>query len=349
MNQSIEDGVRGTLPASAPAWREHGGGLDVAAARYRRPREEWLDLSTGINLDPYPLPNLAPDLWHRLPGADLDGALRRAAADAYRVADPAWVVPGPGSQALIQWLPRLIAPTAVAVLGPTYNEHAPAWQAAGHRVVEITELRAVPQAAEVLVVVNPNNPTGRRVAPKRLMALAGTRLLVVDEAFADVAAEISLAPLVGADNLVVLRSFGKFFGLAGLRIGFALTGGGLADALRRALGPWALSGPAAAIGAAALADRAWIEATRGRLAAAARRLDAIAAAAGLRLVGGTDLFRLYRHPQAPRISEDLARAGILTRRFAAEPSWLRLGVPSRDADFHRLQVALAGARPLGRE
>lgn len=321
--------------------REHGGGLDQAAARYGIPRKQWIDLSTGINPACYPLPALPPEAWHRLPDAALDEALRAAAASYYGVADAGLVAPAPGSQSLIQWLPRLEAPARVAVIGPTYNEHAPAWAAAGHVVSEIDDIDAIHVDADILVVVNPNNPDGRIVEPRRLLELTERALVVVDEAFADVAPAVSAAPWVGRQNLVVLRSIGKFFGLAGLRLGFALTQRERALALAAALGPWSVSGPAMAIGRAALADDRWIAAMRAQLAHAAARLDRLLVLAGLEIIGGTSLFRLIHHADADALFEWLAQAGILTRRFIARRRWLRIGLPGEETEWARLATALA--------
>jgi cobalamin biosynthetic protein CobC len=329
--------------ATRPPGREHGGGLDAAALRYGIASERWLDLSTGINPWPYPLPDLPPALWQRLPDATLMATLCRAAAACWGVSDPARVVAAPGSQTLIQWLPRLMRRSLVVVVGPTYNEHAAAWAAAGHDVCEVATLDAVPDLARVCVVVNPNNPDGRTVAPAALAALAARCRVIVDEAFADVQPAVSVTGLVEAGDLVVLRSAGKFFGLAGLRLGFAVAAPATAAALAEALGPWAVSGPAAFVGARALADRAWMAATRRRLADAAGRLDAMLAGHGLRVVGGTDLFRLVADERAPALVEALARQGVLTRHFARQPTWLRFGLPGPAAAERRLAAALAAA------
>ena len=323
----------------------HGGAVDAAAVRFGITRDGWLDLSTGINPNAYPLPDLAPDYWQRLPDSDLYSWLCGAAARAYRVADPAMVIPTPGSQMVIQWVPRLIPATRVAVLGPTYGEHQKCWAAAGHDVELVTGPDDVKDDVGVVVVVNPNNPTGRIVERDRLLRLAEGRLLMVDEAFADVAPEASVAPLVGRPDLLVMRSVGKFFGLPGMRLGFALAGAPLADTIRDAMGPWAVSGPATAIGAVALSDDPWIRAARVRLRAATARLDGLLIRMGLKVVGGTTLFRLIEHPRATDLFEHLAQSGILARSFPANPEWLRFGMPGSDADFDRLRAALVDWPP----
>lgn len=324
---------------------EHGGEVDSVADLYGIPRDRWLDLSTGINPSAYPIPDLAREYWQRLPDFALDVWLREAAASHYGAPDPACVVPAPGSQAIIQWLPRLVPPTRVAIVAPTYREHGRSWAAADHRVEEIACDDTVPDGTGVLVVANPNNPDGRVIDPRRLLELGRNRLLVVDEAFADIAPEISLAREADRPDLLVLRSFGKFFGLAGMRLGFAIAGEPLASSLRQALGRWAVSGPAAAVGAVALADEGWSKAARVRLTAASSRLDGLLMRTGLHIVGGTSLFRLVEHPRASALFDLLAKQAILCRRFRERPEWLRFGIPGDEVAFDRLATALADWRP----
>lgn len=324
-------------------WMVHGGMLDAASERYGIARDRWLDLSTGINANPYPLPDLAREYWHRLPDAGLDAWLRESAARCYGVDTPERVVSAPGTQALIQWLPRLFPAQRVLVVSPTYGEHERAWSLAGH-AVQTGPLDA-PGDARIVVIVNPNNPDGRVVDPQRLLRLARERLVIVDEAFADVVPEASVAGSVASANLVVLRSVGKMFGLAGMRLGFALAGPDLTSRLREAIGPWPVAGPAAAVGAVMLSDDAWIRATRVRLKAAAGRLDGLLVRAKLRVVGGTPLFRLVECARASALFDHLAGRGVLVRRFADCERWLRLGVPGNDTDFERLGRTLADWRP----
>lgn len=320
----------------------HGGDLDGARAAFPCAPEPWVDLSTGINPWPYPLPPVPQDAWTRLPGRGAEVALRVAAADFYGAPSSELVAAASGSQALIQLLPRLRAPGSVVVLGPTYAEHARCWALAGHDVRMTDEV--VP--ADVLVVVSPNNPDGRRWPVIRLLELASAQAarggwLVVDEAFADMRPEDSLAAYAGRPGLVILRSFGKFFGLAGLRLGIALAQADLAAALREAIGPWAVSGPGLNIATAALGDRNWIAATRDRLTDAAAELDRLLERAGLRVAGGTELFRLVEDARAPALYHALGAAGILVRRFEHRLDWLRFGLPGDDAAWQRLDDALS--------
>ncbi|TNC98120.1 MAG: cobC [Stygiobacter sp.] len=317
----------------------HGGDLKAAEARWGKSAAGWLDLSTGINPWPYPVGPLAAHVWHRLPGAGEDAALRAAAAAAYGCR-PDQVLATPGSSAVIQVLARSQSPCRVAVVSPTYGEHAAAWTLAGHGVSEVS-VPADGAGAEVLVLVNPNNPDGRTHSPADILALTERfALVVVDQAFGEVVPHLSVAGQL-RPGLVVLHSFGKFYGLAGLRLGFCLGMPDLLAGLAAQLGPWPVSGPALAIGAAALADRVWAEASRAHLAHAATRLDAVLAAAGLRAVGGTSLFRLVEHPDAAGLYDRLGRAGILVRAFAHRPTWLRFGLPGGETALRRLEQALA--------
>ena len=232
------------------------------------------------------------------------------------------------------------------MVGPTYGEHARCWALAGHRVRVVDDAEAGGAGGRVLVLVNPNNPDGRSWSPVELSALAERQVarggvLIVDEAFAEVAREGSVAPYGGAPGLVILRSFGKFFGLAGLRLGFAFGPAELIGRLNAAFGPWAVAGPALEIGRAALSDAAWAAATRARLRSAARALDESLSAAGLEPVGGTDRYRLVRGARAGRLADRLGQHQILVRRFADRPDWLRFGLPPDDAAATRLRTALA--------
>jgi len=325
--------------------RDHGGDLGRAIARFGGTPADWIDLSTGINRLPWPVPPLPADAWRALPTATATAAAVEAARTAWGVRGPALALAG--AQAAIQLLPRLAPPGRAGILAPTYNEFAAAFAAEGWRVEEV----AAPDrlaGCEAAVVVNPNNPDGRRLEPSALVALAGkVGLLIVDESFADPHPEVSLAGAELPGNLLVLRSFGKFHGLAGVRLGFVLGAADLLAALARRAGPWPVSGPALALGAAALADADWRDRTIARLARDAARLDAMAAAAGWSCLGGTSLFRLYDTGDAAAAQARLARARIWSRVFPYSPSWLRLGLPGPEAEWTRLTSALGQMQAPG--
>jgi cobalamin biosynthetic protein CobC len=324
----------------------HGGDLGAARLLFPGAPEPFVDLSTGINPHAYPIPQLEPEAFRRLPEPAAVGRLRAVAAQAYGAPSAAAVVAAPGTQILLSHVAALVPAGRAAVLGPTYSEHARVARLVGHAVTEVADLEQL-KGADLAIVTNPNNPDGRIVGREALLAVAKELrprggMLVVDEAFIDVGpAGASLGGDVTPGNIVVLRSFGKFFGLAGLRLGFALAAPEIAARLDASLGPWAVAGPAIAIGEAALADIAWAEATRALLAGEAARLDVLLTEAGLDLVGKTSLFRLVRTPAANELFHHLGRAGILVRRFAEQPTWLRFGLPTGDDAWGRLRAALA--------
>jgi cobalamin biosynthetic protein CobC len=321
---------------------EHGGDINSAAAAFPEAPTPWIDLSTGINPVAYSLPVLPPEAWTRLPSpADL-ASLEAAAAARYGAA-PEAVAAAPGTQALIQALPRLFPAARVAILGPTYGGHETAWRAAGAEVVAVRDARDL-EGASHIVVVSPNNPDGRWLSLDTLHGLAARAaarrgLLVVDAAFADFEPESAAA----GPATVVLRSFGKAYGLAGLRLGFALAPAEMAARLREALGPWPVSGASIAIGRQALRDPAWLAETRTRLEQDARWLDATLARAGFDILGGTALFRLGQRDDAAEAFARLAGAGVLTRPFRSAPSWLRFGLPA-PAHRERVEAALRTCR-----
>ncbi len=318
----------------------HGGRLAAARARFPDAPAPWLDLSTGINPRPYPVPPQAFEDWGRLPDpADLL-KLEAVAAQAFGVEDPGRVVAMPGSETAIRLLPKILPRGRVSLPLPTYSSHAHAWRRVGSEVV------ADPAEADVCVVVNPNNPDGRSLAAEAVLAL-GQRGAIVDEAFVECQPALSVARFAGSpghERVVVLRSFGKFYGLAGLRLGFVIARPALARRLRDTLGEWPLSAPALAAGLAAYPDAAWADAARASLADAAARLDALLTGAGFEIVGGTSLFRLARATDAPARFETLARSGILTRPFDHDAGLLRFGLPGFDADWARLAAALETSR-----
>ena len=325
--------------------REHGGDPQALEHLYGHPEQGWLDLSTGINPQPWALKKLDPENWGSLPSTTSLSNLNQTAAIRYGV-DPELITAAPGTQALIQWLPRMRPAGRVSVVSPTYNEHAHCWRTAGHTVEESCDLAKAEENADVIIVVNPNNPDGHKHAPNDLKSLAQRQAekggwLIVDEAFCDVVPELSIANAVGSPGLIILRSFGKFYGLAGLRLGFALTDLVMAERLSTFLGPWAVSTPAIIIGEAALSDDDWTTAARQQLKLSSDRLDKILGASGMEVVGGTSLFRLVATDHAEAIYQTLAQCGIMVRQFKYDPKWLRFGLPGSVQDWQRLEVALS--------
>lgn len=322
----------------------HGGRLREAARRYGIPPEAWLDLSTGINPHAYPVPRIPDRLWARLPEED-DGLIDTARA--YYTAPS--ILPVAGSQTAIRALPQLRSPCRAGIITPGYAEHAHAWQRAGHAVVgvPVAELGRAAHHVDVLVVIHPNNPTGDRFLAQALLDWHGGLAarggwLVVDEAFMDATPDASLAPFCDRTGLIVLRSLGKFFGLAGARVGFVLAEAALLDRLADALDHWPIAGPSRAIATKALADTRWQSATRRRLPEASARLAGVLNAHSLPLAGGCELFQWVVTPEAPAIHQALARQGILTR-LLPDPVSLRFGLPGTEQDWARLQATIAGA------
>lgn len=319
--------------------RDHGGDIDRAAGRFGR--RDWIDLSTGINRRPWQAAPLSAHALTALPTRADEARLCALAAARFGCAADQ-VLPMAGASAAIQLFPHVLAGRRAAVLSPTYNEHAASLRAAGWQVETPQDVEGL-AGADLAVIVNPNNPDGREFTPAQIAGIAATvGHLIVDESFADPRPDLSVAPARPA-NVTVLRSFGKFWGLAGLRLGFAIAGPDLLARLAERAGPWSVSGPALEIGAAALEDQKWSEETVTWLSEAALHLDQIVTQHGWRLTGGTHLFRLYHTPDAQTAQDRLARAGIWGRVFPWHPHWLRLGIPGDRAEFARVEAALTAA------
>ncbi|MGO1118241.1 threonine-phosphate decarboxylase CobD [Rhodovibrionaceae bacterium A322] len=337
----------------------HGGNLDAVRLRYPEV-ETWLDLSTGISPWSYPVGPIEASSWQALPGNSKLEALLLAARDGYGALPDAPCLATPGSQAAIQWLPRVVREEAeqsltVAVLGFTYKEHANCWRLAGHEVTEVEngsqDLLAAAHHHKVVVLANPNNPDGGTHDPQLLLQAADLLAqkggwLVVDEAFGDLTPDLSLVRHCPRPGLLVLRSLGKFYGLAGLRVGFLFGPEELVSALSVAQGPWALSGPALDLASLALQDREWQQARRLDMQAQANALIVALRRCDLDVIGGTDLFVLARHARASQIFDQLCQQGILLRPFPERPRWLRFGLPGSKESLSRLEGALKNCPAL---
>ena len=304
--------------------RDHGGGLDGAVSRWGGTRSDWIDLSTGINPVPYAVGQLSPDAWSALPDRNAQDRLITAARAFWAVPEGAKILAAPGASALIAKIPSLWPAGQVRIDAPTYNEHAAAFRSTGWELGD----------GAAMVVVHPNNPDGRIWLENALTA----PFTLIDESFCDTCPDHSLIALSARPGTIVLKSFGKFWGLAGLRLGFAIGEPGLIDRLAEMLGPWPVSGPALEIGAKALEDTVWANATRDRLTEDSRRLDTAMGAHGT-LVGGTSLFRLYDVGDAAAFQERLANAQIWSRIFPYSKGWVRLGLPA-PSDWDRIEATL---------
>ena len=321
---------------------EHGGELYRASKAYAIPLNEWLDLSTGINPNAWPIPKELPEtLWSQLPQQG-DGLI--AAAQTYYQCESLIAVAG--SQAAIQILPTLREPSRVGILSPAYAEHAYAWQQAGHEVLSITSdaVENIINQLDVLIIVNPNNPTAENFSNKQLLAwhqqlVARNSWLIVDEAFIDSNPENSLAKHCPKQGLIVLRSLGKFFGLAGLRVGFVLAEQTLLNQLAEKLGPWPIAHASRYLAQRALQDTTWQQQCRIDLISNGKRLKRLLSDFGLKPNGSCDLFQWTKTNKAQSYHQQLAQQGILTRVFDS-PDSLRFGLPKTEYDWQRLQKAL---------
>lgn len=320
---------------------EHGGNLRDAMARFGGEARDWIDLSTGLNPRGYPAPAIPSDAWHRLP--ESDPALLDA-AQAYYGAPRMLAIAG--TQAAIQALPQMRVPRRVAVASPSYAEHAHHWIRHGHAVTEVpyNELEAALPGCDIMVVCNPNNPTGATVPPQTLLEWAidlGSRggWLIVDEAFADVTPDNSVAQWSNRPGLIVLRSVGKFFGLAGVRVGFVAAHADVLTLLASTLGPWTVSGPAQHIVQAALRDGAWQVETRARLLAGGARMRQLLSKHGI-ASSGCAMFQWWPEADPEAFREHMAERRIWVRLFPLAARGIRVGLPADEQSWLRFKQAL---------
>lgn len=307
--------------------RDHGGGLDAAVARFGGEKTDWIDLSTGINPVAYPICDIPPQSWATLPDAAAQDALIQAARAFWRIPHEASVLAAPGASSLIARIPALWPKGCVHIPTPTYNEHAGAFETHGWTISAEHPL--------VQVAVHPNNPDGRLWSARGFTA----PVTIIDESFCDTSPELSHMERLTKGQTVILKSFGKFWGLAGLRLGFAIGRPEVIDPLANLIGPWAVSGPALTIGTAALNDPAWADHTRSKLTKDAARLDRLLQNKSAELVGGTPLFRLYYVDDARAWQTRLAKGRVWSRVFPYSQNWLRLGLPAPDK-WDQLEAAL---------
>lgn len=327
---------------------QHGGNIDFAKKTFPQVRLPWLDLSTGINPYHYPI-SLDLSLYETLPLSSCEKSLRNIASAYYGCRDETYVAVAPGTQILIALLPLLLKVREVYVFCPTYGEHLFSWQQAGIKVTKIFDIDHFDALSNkkntVAVFCNPNNPNGRIIKPARLADLiqkwgqAGNHF-ILDEAYMDFSGK-GMSYLLPCPGLIILRSFGKTFGLAGLRVGFLLASPEMVQKIRSVLGSWSVNGPALQIASQALQDKVWKSEVQSQLQIQQKRLDSLLLKYSLRLVGGTLLFRLFYHENAQNLWEHLASHGIWVRKFDYTPYWLRFGMLHKEEEWQRLETVLS--------
>ena len=323
----------------------HGGAIDLMRQRFPDAPTPWIDLSTGVNPCPYPHAQVTAAAIAHLPTEAMMDVCRQAMSKAFGAPEES-IVLGPGSELLIRLLPTVLAPRTVAILTPSYGDHVRVWRAAGAELIKTDKPLAYADRAEAIVVCNPNNPDGRVFAPNdleeaRARLAARNGWLIIDEAYADLTPELSLAASGGKDGLIVLRSFGKFYGLAGVRLGAVLAPTSVRESITGRLGVWPISGAALEIGARAYGDADWRFDTRRKLQATRARLDQVFCQNEIEVVGGTDLFRFVETDDAHRLWAHLAQHGVYVRRFDWTDRHLRFGLPPDKYAEDRLAAASA--------
>jgi cobalamin biosynthetic protein CobC len=343
----------------------HGGQLQQVAKQFNIPPSDWIDVSTGIAPISYPIPDIPLSVWQQLPQQNPE--LIAAAQQYYQCSQ---LMITNGSQAIIKALPSLYRQSNVNsqnVYLPErgYKEHAQAWKNAHYNLHfyqdNLPELSDI-LPNSVLVIINPNNPTGifynAQTINKYQQQLAHLNgLLVIDEAFIDVMSDTTLEnQSYGSqaanqkenqrenDHCLVLRSFGKFFGLAGIRIGFLVASSSWCQAFKELLGPWQVNGPAQLIAQHALQDTSWQTTQRGTLKRLRKMQEGMLKQAFpqtiLQTINGCDLFltlSFHQQDTAKKLYMLLCQQGVYCR-LADEQDTLRFGLTT-EGSLERLTIA----------
>lgn len=348
--------MNAAAPSPFDVFRAHGGKVASARALFPGSAQPWMDLSTGIGPWPYPYESLLePSTFTRLPDPEALVELEVAAGAYFGLNDAARVIALPGTDIGLRLLGPLFPKAKVAVVRPGYSGHVAAWvewrelQRRPVTLIRDSDLQSAAREHDVVVLASPGTPDGRTVARDRLLEigrLLGTHdgTLIVDEAYVDAEPALSLCG-EPANNLILFRSFGKFFGLPGLRLGFVVAPPDQVPRFRHALGDWPLTGPAIAVGTAAYLDTRWQKMQLERVSHAAARLDDLLQGAGLGIEGGTPLFRLARCANADALFRHLASHAILTRPFTDDSGLLRIGLPGNEQQWNRFASALETRPP----
>ena len=316
---------------------QHGGDIDLAIKKYGGQRKDWIDLSTGINRTSYPWQESVEVHLRDLPGSKLLMSLEEAASRAYKIAVDTETVATSGAQQIINLLPtHLKKYSSVAILGPTYNEYEKAFKSSNLRTNTVAEISNL-SCNDIAIIVNPNNPTGKVITEEELEDLSKkVEILIIDESFK----MFSSRKTQNLDNLIQINSLGKFFGLAGVRLGFVSGPSDFIKSVRKMLGPWPISSLAAEIGLVALSDKIWISQMEKILLAGSTALHAACNSKNWRLVGKTNLFHTYATSNCFEVEEQFAAHGIWVRTFDYSETWVRIGIPTSEHELTRVKKAL---------
>ena len=330
-----------------PSALNHGGNLQQASEIYGVSMDAWLDMSTGISPWSYPVDDLPSNVWRDLPPSN-DELI--ATAKKYYQIDEQNVVVSPGSQLSIRLLPQLFAKSKVALPVLGYQEHALSWKLAGHQLCfyqNVEELIQLIEDGKVdhAVVINPNNPSCEKTTKEKLSYISNSikGVLLVDEAFMDFyqtapsqipESSFGSAISLNAENVIVVRSIGKFFGLAGLRLGFVIGLHPVLQKLQTLFQPWAINHASMLISRQALADTQWQEQQRLKIKAGAKQLEPLLFSLcqdfqELRIENTALFCSVFAQSiDVQKLHKQLAMLGVWTRMSNPDDkqAWLRFGL-----------------------
>ena len=314
--------------------REHGGDIDNAIKKYGGNKDDWIDLSTGINPNHYPYKLINIRELQNLPYKNDIDNLNKLAKKYFQTT--ACVRAVSGAQGGINILPFLLPNKTVSILSPTYNEYQNVFSNSLKKIINVKNLSEL-KKSQIAIICNPNNPDGKLYSNDNLLKISkSVEYLIIDESFIDQYPRKSLShKLDDQTNILILRSFGKFFGLAGIRLGFLISNKEIDKKIQFLIGNWPISNVAINVASKALIDHVWIMNTISFLKEGSYFLDCLASEINWKVVGGTNLYRLYETPNAHDAQNKLANFKIWSRRFSYSKKWIRLGIP-RKKDFKKV-------------
>ena len=322
---------------------KHGGDLSDAV-RVNRKIKKWIDLSTGINPNAYNDFNIDKTVYSHLPSGNQLAELMSIARGYYNLNQEIKICAYQGAQGVINILPNIVNKNihdTIQILTPTYTEHYRVWNDHGFKIRLVTNIENELDPSIPFVLVNPNNPDGKLFQPKYLEELwerirkAGG-FLILDESFMDGTPDMSFRFDNCRDNVIVIRSFGKFFGLPGLRLGFVYGDNHYINKVSSLVGPWPISSSSLLIARKAMLDTVWISATITDLKMKSTALSNFLHDQKLKTVGDCYFFKTIELDNASQMHKALANHGIWTRIFNYNQKWLRMGLTKNKFEFEYL-------------